>query len=137
MEHPGGTLLAHLRRVSALLSSWGARPALVSAGPRSLSGLRRAHRRERAGHRRGQPADAHPSRRGPARVVHPMAAAAVRAGLGALPKRAGPSRPLIGRRPDPACSQGSRRRTATAGVPWGSGAPARGAPPAPAKVSRS
>ncbi|MFF2775993.1 DUF6817 domain-containing protein [Streptomyces sp. NPDC058052] len=32
IEHPGGTLLAHLQRVSALLSSWGARPALVSAG---------------------------------------------------------------------------------------------------------
>jgi hypothetical protein len=32
IEHPGGTLLAHLRRVSALLGSWGARPALVSAG---------------------------------------------------------------------------------------------------------
>jgi hypothetical protein len=32
IEHPGGTLLAHLQRVSALLNSWGARPALVSAG---------------------------------------------------------------------------------------------------------
>ncbi|GGT51813.1 hypothetical protein GCM10010271_64950 [Streptomyces kurssanovii] len=32
IEHPGGTLLAHLGRVSALLASWGARPALVSAG---------------------------------------------------------------------------------------------------------
>ncbi|MGW2600230.1 DUF6817 domain-containing protein [Streptomyces klenkii] len=32
IEHPGGTLLAHLQRVSALLASWGARPALVSAG---------------------------------------------------------------------------------------------------------
>ncbi len=32
IEHPGGTLLAHLQRVSALLTSWGARPALVSAG---------------------------------------------------------------------------------------------------------
>ncbi|QKW10746.1 hypothetical protein HUT18_09275 [Streptomyces sp. NA04227] len=32
IEHPGGTLLAHLRRVSALLTSWGARPALASAG---------------------------------------------------------------------------------------------------------
>jgi hypothetical protein len=32
IEHPGGTLLAHLERVSALLASWGARPALVSAG---------------------------------------------------------------------------------------------------------
>ncbi|MFF9474009.1 DUF6817 domain-containing protein [Streptomyces roseolus] len=32
IEHPGGTLLAHLRRVSGLLASWGARPALVSAG---------------------------------------------------------------------------------------------------------
>jgi hypothetical protein len=32
IDHPGGTLLAHLQRVSALLSSWDARPALVSAG---------------------------------------------------------------------------------------------------------
>lgn len=32
IDHPGGTLLAHLQRVSALLASWGARPALVSAG---------------------------------------------------------------------------------------------------------
>lgn len=32
IEHPGGTLLAHLQRVSDLLTSWGARPALVSAG---------------------------------------------------------------------------------------------------------
>ncbi|WP_042382038.1 DUF6817 domain-containing protein [Streptacidiphilus melanogenes] len=32
MDHPGGTLLAHLGRVSGLLASWGARPALVSAG---------------------------------------------------------------------------------------------------------
>ncbi|MFF4590413.1 DUF6817 domain-containing protein [Streptomyces sp. NPDC001388] len=32
IDHPGGNLLAHLERVSALLSSWGARPALVSAG---------------------------------------------------------------------------------------------------------
>ncbi|GGU92748.1 hypothetical protein GCM10010260_29360 [Streptomyces filipinensis] len=32
IEHPGGTLLAHLKRVSALLAAWGARPALVSAG---------------------------------------------------------------------------------------------------------
>ncbi|MFF1284554.1 DUF6817 domain-containing protein [Streptomyces sp. NPDC058299] len=32
IEHPGGTLLAHLRRVSALLASWDARPALQSAG---------------------------------------------------------------------------------------------------------
>ncbi|MEU2427078.1 DUF6817 domain-containing protein [Streptomyces sp. NPDC007851] len=32
IEHPGGTLLAHLQRVSDLLASWGARPALVSAG---------------------------------------------------------------------------------------------------------
>ncbi|MGA5821649.1 DUF6817 domain-containing protein [Kitasatospora sp. NPDC094028] len=32
IEHPGGTLLAHLQRVSGLLASWGARPALVSAG---------------------------------------------------------------------------------------------------------
>jgi hypothetical protein len=32
IEHPGGTLLTHLQRVSVLLSSWGARPALVTAG---------------------------------------------------------------------------------------------------------
>ncbi|UQW99347.1 DUF6817 domain-containing protein [Streptomyces sp. RerS4] len=32
IEHPGGTLPAHLQRVSTLLASWGARPALVSAG---------------------------------------------------------------------------------------------------------
>ncbi|MFI6846739.1 hypothetical protein OG535_33640 [Kitasatospora sp. NBC_00085] len=32
VEHPGGTLLAHLQRVAALLDTWGARPALVSAG---------------------------------------------------------------------------------------------------------
>ena len=32
ISHPGGTLLAHLQRVSALLASWDARPALVSAG---------------------------------------------------------------------------------------------------------
>lgn len=32
IDHPGGTLLAHLERVSALLASWGARPALVTAG---------------------------------------------------------------------------------------------------------
>jgi hypothetical protein len=32
IEHPGGTLLAHLQRVSALLACWSARPALVSAG---------------------------------------------------------------------------------------------------------
>ncbi|MFE0461643.1 DUF6817 domain-containing protein [Kitasatospora sp. NPDC058965] len=32
MEHPGGTLLAHLRRVAALLADWGGRPALVCAG---------------------------------------------------------------------------------------------------------
>jgi hypothetical protein len=32
IEHPGGTLLAHLQRVSALLTTWGARPALASAG---------------------------------------------------------------------------------------------------------
>lgn len=32
IDHPGGTLLAHLQRVSALLSTWDARPALVSAG---------------------------------------------------------------------------------------------------------
>lgn len=32
IEHPGGTLLAHLQRVSSLLTSWGGRPALASAG---------------------------------------------------------------------------------------------------------
>jgi len=32
IEHPGGTLLAHLIRVQALLTSWDARPALASAG---------------------------------------------------------------------------------------------------------
>jgi hypothetical protein len=32
IEHPGGTLSAHLQRVSALLASWQARPALVTAG---------------------------------------------------------------------------------------------------------
>ena len=32
IEHPGGTLLAHLKRVQALLTSWDARPALASAG---------------------------------------------------------------------------------------------------------
>jgi hypothetical protein len=32
IEHPGGTLLAHLGRVEELLASWGARPALVAAG---------------------------------------------------------------------------------------------------------
>jgi hypothetical protein len=32
IEHPGGTLLAHLQRVSALLADWGARPALRHAG---------------------------------------------------------------------------------------------------------
>jgi hypothetical protein len=32
IEHPGGTLLIHLLRVSTLLASWDARPALVSAG---------------------------------------------------------------------------------------------------------
>ena len=32
IEHPGGTLLAHLQRVSALLASWNARPALIAAG---------------------------------------------------------------------------------------------------------
>ncbi|CAM5618476.1 DUF6817 domain-containing protein [Streptomyces griseorubiginosus] len=31
-EHPGGTLLAHLERVEALLASWGGRPALRAAG---------------------------------------------------------------------------------------------------------
>ncbi|MFD5513814.1 DUF6817 domain-containing protein [Streptomyces sp. NPDC059761] len=32
LEHPGGTLLAHLERVHALLGAWGARPALRLAG---------------------------------------------------------------------------------------------------------
>lgn len=32
VPHPGGTLLAHLRRVHALLSEWQARPALRLAG---------------------------------------------------------------------------------------------------------
>jgi hypothetical protein len=32
IEHPGGTLLAHLERVKALLESWDARPALATAG---------------------------------------------------------------------------------------------------------
>lgn len=32
IDHPGGTLLSHLKRVSALLSGWGARPALRTAG---------------------------------------------------------------------------------------------------------
>jgi len=32
IEHPGGTLLSHLKRVSALLVGWGARPALRTAG---------------------------------------------------------------------------------------------------------
>lgn len=32
IDHPGGTLLAHLQRVSALLAAWGARPELVAAG---------------------------------------------------------------------------------------------------------
>ena len=32
VEHPGGTLLAHLRRVHALLGKWGARPELRLAG---------------------------------------------------------------------------------------------------------
>jgi hypothetical protein len=32
VEHPGGTLLAHLQRVSALLASWQAPPELVLAG---------------------------------------------------------------------------------------------------------
>ena len=32
IEHPGGTLLAHLQRVEALLGSWEARPALRAAG---------------------------------------------------------------------------------------------------------
>jgi hypothetical protein len=32
IDHPGGTLLAHLQRVSTLLATWNARPALVSAG---------------------------------------------------------------------------------------------------------
>ncbi len=32
IPHPGGTLLAHLERVRALLAQWGARPALRRAG---------------------------------------------------------------------------------------------------------
>ncbi len=32
MAHPGGTLLEHLRRVAALLRSWGADPAVEVAG---------------------------------------------------------------------------------------------------------
>jgi hypothetical protein len=32
IPHPGGTLLAHLERVHALLGQWGARPALRLAG---------------------------------------------------------------------------------------------------------
>ncbi|MFK0043829.1 DUF6817 domain-containing protein [Streptomyces sp. NPDC090741] len=32
LEHPGGTLLAHLERVHARLGAWGARPALRLAG---------------------------------------------------------------------------------------------------------
>ncbi|MEU6865475.1 DUF6817 domain-containing protein [Streptomyces sp. NPDC046876] len=32
IPHPGGTLLAHLRRVRAVLGEWGARPELCLAG---------------------------------------------------------------------------------------------------------
>jgi hypothetical protein len=32
IPHPGGTLLAHLERVHALLAEWGARPAIALAG---------------------------------------------------------------------------------------------------------
>lgn len=32
LDHPGGTLLAHLERVRLLLASWGARPDLQLAG---------------------------------------------------------------------------------------------------------
>jgi hypothetical protein len=32
IDHPGGTLLGHLRRVHALLGDWGARPAVRLAG---------------------------------------------------------------------------------------------------------
>src|SRR5258708_37202830 len=32
LAHPGGTLLAHLRRVAGLLADWGASPALQAAG---------------------------------------------------------------------------------------------------------
>lgn len=32
IPHPGGTLLAHLRRVRTRLASWDARPALQLAG---------------------------------------------------------------------------------------------------------
>jgi hypothetical protein len=31
IQHPGGTLMAHLKQVKALLDSWGARPALAAA----------------------------------------------------------------------------------------------------------
>ena len=32
ISHPGGTLLAHLQRVHALLAQWGARPEMQLAG---------------------------------------------------------------------------------------------------------
>jgi len=32
IEHPGGNLLSHLKRVSALLEGWAARPAMLAAG---------------------------------------------------------------------------------------------------------
>ncbi|NUK39308.1 hypothetical protein HRW12_37470, partial [Streptomyces lunaelactis] len=32
LDHPGGTLLAHLQRVKDHLAAWGARPALQLAG---------------------------------------------------------------------------------------------------------
>jgi hypothetical protein len=32
IDHPGGSLLSHVKRVSALLEGWGARPALRAAG---------------------------------------------------------------------------------------------------------
>jgi len=32
IDHPGGTLISHLKRVAALLDGWGARPALHVAG---------------------------------------------------------------------------------------------------------
>src|SRR5579871_4815957 len=52
------------------------------ADRRATSGLRRADGRQRTGHRRGEPADARAVRGGPARVVHPLAALVVAAGVG-------------------------------------------------------
>ena len=63
IPHPGGTLLAHLKRVHALLTAWGARPAVRLAGavPCLLRHRRLPHRAGRPGlprragrdHRRG------------------------------------------------------------------------------------